>query len=245
MRAPSSENIDNNFVQRDEIMKTVINLTRRLSAGHITASIFALTMFATLTGTSVKAASVTIDLIGTVIATEDLTNDTISDGNFLGTVGNGTLTFEDSLFPDLVFGVPAFGTQSVETGLKLTLDIFGQTFTEADSILPADRTLFLTFQGVPIAMGFSVSEAGGLAGSNVTDINNPGILGFAFRTSLDPNGFIFDETTGAVSGLNVDIRVFETGISAVPVPAALPLFGTGLAIMGFVGWRRKRKIVAA
>lgn len=30
--------------------------------------------------------------------------------------------------------------------------------------------------------------------------------------------------------------------SVVPVPAALPLFGTGLAIMGFVGWRRKRKL---
>ncbi len=31
--------------------------------------------------------------------------------------------------------------------------------------------------------------------------------------------------------------------SSVPVPAALPLFGTGLALMGFVSWRRKRKAV--
>jgi len=30
--------------------------------------------------------------------------------------------------------------------------------------------------------------------------------------------------------------------SVVPLPAALPLYGTGLAIMGFVGWRRKRKL---
>lgn len=30
-------------------------------------------------------------------------------------------------------------------------------------------------------------------------------------------------------------------INAVPVPAALPLFGTGLALMGFLSWRRKRK----
>ncbi|MBL4892561.1 MAG: PEP-CTERM sorting domain-containing protein [Rhizobiaceae bacterium] len=28
----------------------------------------------------------------------------------------------------------------------------------------------------------------------------------------------------------------------VPVPAALPLFGTGLLVMGLIGWRRKRKI---
>ncbi len=33
-------------------------------------------------------------------------------------------------------------------------------------------------------------------------------------------------------------------VSAVPLPAALPLFGTGLAVMGFVGWCRKRKPAA-
>lgn len=32
-----------------------------------------------------------------------------------------------------------------------------------------------------------------------------------------------------------------SAVSAVPVPAALPLFGTGLAFLGFMGWRRKRK----
>ncbi len=33
--------------------------------------------------------------------------------------------------------------------------------------------------------------------------------------------------------------------SVVPIPAALLLFGTGIAIMGFVGWRRKRKTASA
>lgn len=36
-----------------------------------------------------------------------------------------------------------------------------------------------------------------------------------------------------------------TVVSPVPVPAALPLFGSGLAIMGFIGWRRKRKLATA
>ncbi len=28
-------------------------------------------------------------------------------------------------------------------------------------------------------------------------------------------------------------------VSAVPLPAALPLYGAGMAILGFIGWRRK------
>lgn len=40
----------------------------------------------------------------------------------------------------------------------------------------------------------------------------------------------------AAATLNINYSTPAT----VPVPTALPLFGTGLAIMGFVGWRRKQ-----
>jgi hypothetical protein len=33
--------------------------------------------------------------------------------------------------------------------------------------------------------------------------------------------------------------------SATPLPAALPLFATGLGALGLLGWRRKRKAQAA
>jgi len=33
-----------------------------------------------------------------------------------------------------------------------------------------------------------------------------------------------------------------SNISVVPLPAALPLYGSGLAILGFIGWRKKRKL---
>lgn len=39
--------------------------------------------------------------------------------------------------------------------------------------------------------------------------------------------------------------VVEADVSPVPVPAALPLMASGLAALGFVGWRRKRKADAA
>jgi hypothetical protein len=41
-----------------------------------------------------------------------------------------------------------------------------------------------------------------------------------------------------------DIAV-TSGVSAVPLPAALPLFATGLGVLGLLGWRRKRKAVVA
>jgi hypothetical protein len=34
-------------------------------------------------------------------------------------------------------------------------------------------------------------------------------------------------------------------ISEVPIPAALPLFATGLGALGLLGWRRKRKAALA
>ncbi len=33
-------------------------------------------------------------------------------------------------------------------------------------------------------------------------------------------------------------------LTAIPLPAALPLYGTGLAVMGLVGWRKRRKAAA-
>jgi hypothetical protein len=36
-----------------------------------------------------------------------------------------------------------------------------------------------------------------------------------------------------------------TAVAATPLPAALPLFASGLGAMGLIGWRRKRKTTAA
>ena len=47
--------------------------------------------------------------------------------------------------------------------------------------------------------------------------------------------------TGTVAGIGFD----DLSFNAVPLPAALPLFGTALAGMGLLGWRRKRKAAAA
>ncbi len=48
--------------------------------------------------------------------------------------------------------------------------------------------------------------------------------------------------------LTLSMHVTEPGdwirvvtVSAVPLPAALPLYGAGVAVLGFFGWRRKKK----
>jgi len=101
--------------------------------------------------------------------------------------------------------------------------------------------------------GGSLSSIGVTLGGSVID----GILGLAtdpdtlllwaiLKTGSDRTLGIIDPTTGIASAIGILSDkfagiAFSRGISVVPLPAALPLFGTGLAVMGFIGWRRKRK----
>ena len=48
-------------------------------------------------------------------------------------------------------------------------------------------------------------------------------------------GFTFDSITFPPGGQGGE----------TPLPAALPLFATGLGALGLLGWRRKRKAAAA
>ena len=52
-----------------------------------------------------------------------------------------------------------------------------------------------------------------------------------------------NEKVGAVNPPDITNTSIKL-VSAVPLPAALPLYGAGLAVMGFIGWRRKRKTAA-
>jgi len=62
----------------------------------------------------------------------------------------------------------------------------------------------------------------------------------------------FGGTTEATSGFLDYIRIYDGVVTpsgleappAIPLPAAFPLFGTGLGILGFLGWRRRRQAQA-
>jgi hypothetical protein len=61
------------------------------------------------------------------------------------------------------------------------------------------------------------------------------------RSNADSNITQSDFDYRATFSQNVDVG----GVDVVPLPAALPLFATGLGAMGLLGWRRKRKAQAA
>lgn len=54
---------------------------------------------------------------------------------------------------------------------------------------------------------------------------------------------VFDEVR-FTSGSNA-FEYANLTVSAVPLPAALPLYGAGLAALGFIGWRKRRKSAAS
>jgi hypothetical protein len=153
--------------------------------------------------------------------------------DLLGDTASGTLT-TGSLDPANSYG---YNNQSYPnpgydiTGITGTWD--GQTITGLLGFAvccssPADDNILYT-------SGLSLDLAG---------------LGFATAT-LDVNIYWQPVATppsywalSAPSGTPVDYANLGAGtftVTPTPLPAALPLFATGLGALGLLGWRRKRK----
>ncbi len=79
-------------------------------------------------------------------------------------------------------------------------------------------------------------------------ILNPTVIGsdlFNIR-GISKEGSAFSAATFTGLGqIDYGFRITTSALSVVPLPAGLPLMGAGLALMGFVGWRHKRKAPAA
>ena len=89
-------------------------------------------------------------------------------------------------------------------------------------------------------------------GNSNTTVLNPNLSGGNELVSFAATGTVV--TVGALTGQSTPTGMtwdfffdnihFDEPLPAVPLPATLPLFATGLGALGLLGWRRKKKAAA-
>lgn len=98
-----------------------------------------------------------------------------------------------------------------------------------------DDQAIIRINGIDVALGDlidPVSDGGGYLQSSV------GWVGFIL-TDGTFDTLLFHNNGGGTQGFTIDnIRVATV---VTPLPAALPLYGTGLGLMGLFGWWRRRR----
>ncbi|GEM_PF-4654687 len=93
------------------------------------------------------------------------------------------------------------------------------------------------------------------------DVTGPGLVSWDLGYYVDTGEFLYDGymtiyTLFSGSGLGMlgfaaeesglqgaFLAVDYTPVSAVPLPAALPLYGAGITVLGFLGWKRRKRTV--
>lgn len=190
-----------------------------------------------------------------------LVGSTVDNINILGSVGN-TITGGNIQSPGLdIPNVLVTNSQEI-TNQSLSLTFlssgFAQNFLGNLNINIFENSVFASFSGTAQGVGLDITLSGMDWGTSPAKITSAQVASSAGVVSgvnsiLAPL-FADDSLTlrfsflGFQPGTNISQTVnFTTeslAVSEVPIPAALPLFGTGLAVMGFLGWRRKRKIAA-
>ena len=169
--------------------------------------------------------AVTTDIAGATI-TSSIESASLTLGNVSGPA---TLLFRRQMIN--------MGTMTMEGGGNgvsdvLTLESFASTGPVATIV-----GFRATFQSDTET---GISPPPGNFPANVTNLVENGMLQLltpsGFSTTLPGLGFV----SLAVSAQSDA----EEGVAGVPLPAALPLFATGLGALGLLGWRRKRKASA-
>ena len=87
---------------------------------------------------------------------------------------------------------------------------------------------------------------GGLVGSFTADLlfQQQGGYKHASVAPIFADALVFKAAAGNDNVGQADYALAAIEVTPVPLPAALPLFSTGLGILGFLGWRRRRQAQA-
>ena len=145
-------------------------------------------------------------------------------------------------------GLYTYQTTFDLTGFNpLTASITGQWTTDNEG-----RGILLN--GVDTGTGNSIAfgSSGNYSFESWHTFTITGTITHPFLPGVNTLDFLIDNSTrdcgGDCSDNPTAVRVEMTASATVssgatPLPAALPLFASGLGAMGFIGWRRKRKTV--
>ena len=174
------------------------------------------------------------------IITHDFSLTAYNDTPYVGTTGSGTFTYDTAnIFMDDISNdgfSPGGYSITRQEGLTIEFTVLGQAYTQED-----ERGLGVEDFTVPVihfnsnydvlGIDFAVSEIALLENgflSTVVDIDEAGISGFQFISPLT-----LQQDSSYTGGMFVEL-------SAVPVPAAVWLFGSGL--LGLIGVARRNKL---
>jgi hypothetical protein len=150
--------------------------------------------------------------------------------------GGGQYTvdsFSGSLAISCAGGPPCVPQFDQVKGL-LSGDFFGFSVPFGDNLIFYPASPFVDNAGIQFIIG-NVPVCGYLSCSSVEIYYSTVAFG-------SPGYDMYVSNGGAVPIL---FSLSMAPVDATPLPAALPLFATGLGALGLLGWRRKRKAAAA
>ena len=170
----------------------------------------------------------------------------------------GTFGLAGSPLGPVTLGLTFLGNEAGFTNISQALFVYDGSQPLFSTLTNANNDFYTataTLSGSGL-IPFLFATYGG-TGSIVGGAANGGpissAMGIGFRLdSTDPSiaYAFFDDSGGNPTDADFDDMIVKLQISSnteigdTPLPAALPLFATGLGVMGLLGWRRKRKALA-
>jgi len=155
------------------------------------------------------------------------------DGMFTGQQTVGGITFPASGSAGISFALFQTHNNIPVLNASVGVDSTAPSASSSNDLLlqPGDYLFLWTMS----ATARSVADVISVIPSQTADASNTGRLFFDVLTPGDSLTFLSGH----------DYSSFAAGPSSeTPLPAALPLFASGLGALGLLGWRRKRKDVA-
>jgi hypothetical protein len=163
----------------------------------------------------------------------------IASGQAGITVSNGTYALDLTGFCDLSCGTPYGGVQQTvltTPGTTYTLSFLAGNYP-FNTLQP---TIVVNIGGNP----YSFTLPSTTSASGVWDSETITFIATTASTLISFTGVYSVGAEGSTNYLGLDNVSLSDPPSPVPLPAALPLFATGLVGLGLLGWRRKKKAAA-